>query len=270
MDLQLKDKVVLVTGGAGTLGMAAARCFLDEGAKVAIADLPERRTDPAVHAIVSALPQRARFVELDLRDASSITAAVDDIVNAWRTIDCLIHNAASFHFSPVREWPTLDPLDRHYEVGLQGPVRLTREVWTRCPSSLAGSVVVVSSVAGHVSEPDAFAYTPIKAAQKGMVLSCAQEMAAHGGWAVSISPGHIWGPNHKRRVDAAGLSREEYERTSPNIQSTMHGRFLEPEEVARWIALAASPVGKPLTGQDLHVTLGIEPGGFNRRYGTVV
>jgi NAD(P)-dependent dehydrogenase (short-subunit alcohol dehydrogenase family) len=270
MDLMLRNKPVLITGAAGTLGLATAKCFLEEGALVAITDLSGKESEPAVASLLNDHPKRAVFVPLDLSSDVSIAKAVESIHIAFGGVHTIVHNAASFHFSPMREWPDNTPLDRHYVVGLQGPVQLTREVWNRCPSSLSGSVVIVSSVAGHVSEPDAFAYTPIKAAQKGLVLSCAQEMAAHGGWAVAISPGHIWGPNHKVRVDAAGMTREQYEFSSASIQSTMHGRFLEPEEIAKWIVLAASPLGKAMTGQDLHVTLGIEPGGFNRRYNTSV
>jgi NAD(P)-dependent dehydrogenase (short-subunit alcohol dehydrogenase family) len=270
MDLMLKDKPVLVTGAAGTLGLATAKSFLEEGALVAITDLAAQASEPAVGSLIAEYPGRVIFTALDLSSGDSIASAVQEIKAAFGDLHTVVHNAASFHFSPMRQWPDNQPLDRHYVVGLQGPVQLMREVWNRCPAALSGSVVVVSSVAGHVSEPDAFAYTPIKAAQKGLVLSCAQEMSAHGGWAVAISPGHIWGPNHKVRVDAVGMTRGEYEQTSASIQSTMHGRFLEAEEVAKWIVMAASPLGKAMTGQDLHVTLGIEPGGFNRRYNTSV
>jgi NAD(P)-dependent dehydrogenase (short-subunit alcohol dehydrogenase family) len=159
-------------------------------------------------------------------------------------------------------------LDRHYEVGLKGHMRLLQEVWRQYPDSRAGSVVNVSSIAGHVGEPDAFANTPIKAALKGLTLSCAMEMAASGGWAVTVSPGHTWSTPHQHRAAAEGLTRKQYEQSKSNIRSTLFGRFLEPEEVARWIVLAASAPGKALSGQDIRVTFGIESGGFNRHYDT--
>ena len=85
---------------------------------------------------------------------------------------------------------------------------------------------------------------------------------------MSVSPGHTWTPVHQKRASAQGLSRKEYEHSQSSIQSTMFGRFLDPEEVGEWIVLAASRIGRPLTGQDLRVTSGIEAGGFNRRYET--
>ena len=185
-------------------------------------------------------------------------------------VHALIHNAAIFSFSPMSAWTDEAPLDRHYEVGIRGPIQLTREIWSRCMAARSGSVILISSIAGHVGEPDAFAYTPIKAAQKGLMLCYAQEMASFGGWAVAISPGHIWSSVHQARAQAAGKTKAEYERDMPNIQSTLYARFLEPGEVARLVVLAASPAGKPLSGQDIHVTLGIEAGGFNRQYRTSV
>lgn len=268
MDLSLNQKAVLITGGAGTLGMAAARCFAAESAKVGLLDLASKREDPGVVSFLAEFPEQAAFFPLDLVDETSIRECVAAVLARFGVIDAVVHNAATFHFSPVCDWGSTAPLDLHYAVGVQGPVRLQREIWKQCPSALGGSVVVISSVAGHVGEPDAFAYTPIKAAQKGFALSCAMEMSAHGGWAVSVSPGHIWGPIHRSRAEAAGLGREAYEQSKPNIQSTLLGRFLEPAEVARWIVLAASPTGQSLTGQDLRVTLGIEAGGFNRGYDT--
>lgn len=270
MNLQLNDKVVVITGGAGSLGSAAARSFLEEGAIVAIADLPGKAHCPAVTTLLSEYPGRAAFIEMDLCLESTIQEAVAMILQQFGAINVVVHNAATFHFSSLGEWGQPDPLDHHFQVGISGPVRLMREVWKQHPAALQGSVVIISSIAGHVGEPDAFAYTPIKAAQKGLTLSCAQEMAPQGGWAVCLSPGHIWSEVHKSRAAAAGLSREAYEATMPNIQTTLYGRFLEPEEIARWIVVAASPLGKAMTGQDLHATLGVEAGGFHRNYKTAL
>ncbi len=268
MEISLDGKVVLVTGGAGTLGMAMVRDLAAEGARVGILDLPEKCEEKLINAIQTEFPNQVFFFPIDLSEEVSIQECVSSVLKHFECIDSVIHNAATFHFSSITDWTSTAPLDLHYRVGIQGPVRLQREIWEKCPSAKGGSVVVVSSVAGHVGEPDAFAYTPIKAAQKGFALSCAQEMAASKGWAVTISPGHIWGPVHQGRADAAGLDRQEYEKTMPNIQSTLHGRFLEPDEVAKWIVLAASPMGRSLTGQDLRITLGIEAGGFNKNYDT--
>lgn len=267
MDLGLTGKVVVLTGGAGAIGSATARCFAAEGAVVIVADKVPDPIDGTERVLDDSGGAR-HFRHLDLADEESITSFADGVLQEFGTVDVIVNNAATFHFQPLAEWDGTEPLERHLRVGLLGPVRLIQEIWRHSPRSKAGCVVNVSSVAGHVGEPDAFAYTPVKAAQKGLTLSCAIEMAPHGGWAVAVSPGHTWTPVHAERARAEGLRREEYERMSANIASTMSGRFLEPREVAETIVVAASRLGRPLTGQDLRPTFGIEAGGFNLSYRT--
>ena len=264
MDLGLKGKVVVVTGGRGAIGAATANCFADEGARVIIADkLRDKSEEERVYGTSGGVQY---FRYLDLTDALSIESFVDGTLREFRRVDVLVNNAAIFNFGPVEAWAGIQPLEDHISVGLLGPVRLIQELWRCAPDSKSGSIVNISSVAGHVGEPDAFAYTPVKAAQKGLTLSCAIEMAPYGGWAVAVSPGHTWSPAHEARLE--GLSRTEYERSSANIASTLFGRFLEPREVGEIIVIAASRLGKVLSGQDLKATFGIEAGGFNLSYRT--
>jgi NAD(P)-dependent dehydrogenase (short-subunit alcohol dehydrogenase family) len=267
MDLGLKGKVVVVTGGRGAIGSATANCFADEGALVIIADKLRSALDGEEPAH-GALGGAQYFRYLDLADELSIESFVDGILQDFQTIDVIVNNAATFDFGPIEEWDGTQPLANHCQVGLLGPVRLIQELWRRSARSKSGCIVNVSSVAGHIGEPNAFAYTPVKAALKGLTLSCAIEMAPYGGWAVTVSPGHTWTPVHEERARLEGLSRTEYERSSANIASTLFGRFLEPYEVGEIIVMAASRIGKPLSGQDLRATFGIESGGFNLSYRT--
>jgi 3alpha(or 20beta)-hydroxysteroid dehydrogenase len=265
MDLGLEGKVVVVTGGSGAIGSATASCFAAEGALVIIADKIKGTPDGEK---TQGLGGTQYFRYLDLSDELSIESFVDGVLQDFQTIDVIVNNAATFYFESLEEWDGARPLENHFRVGLLGPVRLIQEVWRHSPRSKSGCIINVSSVAGHIGEPNAFAYTPVKAAQKGLTLSCAIEMAPHGGWAVAISPGHTWTPVHAERACLEGLSRREYEQSSANIASTMSGRFLEPYEVGEIIVVAASRLGKPLTGQDLRATFGIEAGGFNLSYRT--
>ena len=233
-----------------------------------IADLSDRPGARVAAEISRIFPKRAFWLPLDLREEHSISEFVGRVVQEHGGIDILVCNAATFSFRPLEEWSNVEALDRHYAVGLRGHTLLVQNAWQRCPRSKAGSVIAISSVAGHVGEPNAFAYTPIKAALRGFTLSCAIDMAKSGGWAVTLSPGHTWSVPHQERASAEGMTREQYEQSSSSIQSTMFGRFLEPEEVARWVVLLASPLGKALTGQEINATFGIEAGGFNRSYRT--
>jgi NAD(P)-dependent dehydrogenase (short-subunit alcohol dehydrogenase family) len=267
VDLGLKGKVVVITGGRGAIGSAAAECFAAEGAIVIAGDKVRSAPDETERAQLATGGTRY-FRFLDLADELSIESFLDGVLGEFERIDVIVNNAATFFFDPIEKWQNLQPLDNHYRVGIWGPVRLIQECWRRSPGSKSGCIVNVSSVAGHIGEPNAFAYTPVKAAQKGLTVSCAIEMAPYGGWAVTVSPGHTWTPVHEERARVEGLSRAEYERSSANIASTMFGRFLEPYEVGEMIVMAASRLGKLLTGQDLRATFGIEAGGFNLSYRT--
>lgn len=229
MDLGLTDKVVVITGGAGAIGSATAARFLEEGAIVILGDRDEVEGRRVAEHLSSRFPGRVDFSSLDLLDEANIRAFVGGIVESRSGIDCIINNAAVFHFDNLTDWESLNPLDQHYHVGLRGPAVLVQESWRRSDRSRSGSVVNISSVAGHVAEPNAVAYTTIKAAQKGLTLSCSIEMAEFGGWSVSISPGHTWTPVHQARAKTENMTREEYEASQSNIQSSMIGRFLDPE-----------------------------------------
>ncbi len=268
MDLEIEDKVVAIAGGAGDIGSECATQFLKEGAFVVIGDRSEEKGSDLVESLEKKYPNRIQFLKIDLTDPGSISDFVQSTVTTHGGIDIIVNCAATFYFEELTQWENSSELDRHIDVGLRGPIALVQEAWRLSERSRSGSIVNISSVAGHVGEPNALAYTPIKAAQKGLTKSLSIDMASSGGWAVSVSPGHCATSVHKERAQAEGKTWEEYERTSPQIGTTMFGRFIQPEEVAKWVVIAASPIGKLATGQDLKISLGIESGGFNRKYDT--
>jgi NAD(P)-dependent dehydrogenase (short-subunit alcohol dehydrogenase family) len=110
------------------------------------------------------------------------------------------------------------------------------------------------------------AYLPIKTALIEGVKQFAFEMADAGGCAVCVSPGHTFTREHAKRVKKTGQTKKEYEMTAGNIQNTLLKRFLEPEEIAVWVAIAASHYGRLITGTEILVDAGIAAGGFNGGY----
>jgi len=268
MNLQIKDKIVIIAGGAGDIGSACVRQFLEENAVVIVGDSDSAKGTSLVASLDKDFPSRIHFQLLDLRNESSARAFVRTVIEQHGAIDVIVNCAADFYFKELTDWENLDPMDRHFEIGLRGPVTLIQEAWRCSDRSRAGSIVNISSVAGHVGEPNATAYAPLKAAQKGLTKSLAIDMAATGGWSVSVSPGHTRTRVHEDRAKAEGKNWEEYQKTSPQVKTTMFDRYIDPDEIARWVVIAASPLGKLVTGQDLKVSLGIETGGFNRNYNT--
>ena len=175
MDLDLKDKVVVVTGGRGAIGSATANCFAAEGALVIVADkLRNASDDERKPHVVSGGAQYFRY--LDLADELSIESFVDGVLKDFKIIDVIVNNAATFHFEPIEEWNGVRPLENHFRVGLLGPVRLIQEVWRRSPRSKSGCVINVSSVAGHKVGPGFAVYAATKFAVRALSEGVRQEV----------------------------------------------------------------------------------------------
>ncbi len=268
IDLELKNRVVIITGGSGGIGSACVREFLRQGAFVSIVDIDKKSGILLEEESLVEYPGRARFFECDLTDIDSTCSVVDLTIAAFGQIDSIICNAAIFHANSLENWgkDDLERLRRHFEVGILGHMNLVRHAWSHCAGSRSGSVITIGSTAGRFAEPKSMAYLPIKAALIEGVKQFAFEMADAGGWAVCVSPGHTFTSEHAKRVKKSGQKKNEYEKTAGNIQNTLLKRFLEPEEIAGWVAIAASHYGKLITGTEILVDAGISAGGFNGAY----
>ena len=268
IDLELENKVVIITGGSGGIGSACGREFLRQGAFVSIVDIDKKSGMLLEEELLVEYPGRARFFECDLTNIDSTCSVVDSTIAVFGQIDCIICNAAIFHANSLKNWDEddLEQLRRHFEVGILGHMNMVRHAWADCPGSRGGSVITIGSTAGRFAEPKVMAYLPIKAALIEGVKQFAFEMADAGGWAVCVSPGHTFTREHAKRVKKTGQTKKEYEMTAGNIQNTLLKRFLEPEEIAVWVAIAASHYGRLMTGTEILVDAGIAAGGFNGAY----
>ena len=163
INLELENKVVIITGGSGGIGSACVREFLRQGAFVSIADIDKNAGISLEEELSAQYPGRARFFDCDLTDTDSIYAFVDLTISAFSKIDIIICNAGVFHFIPLSDWTESDlsTLRRHFEVGIVGHLNLVRYAWSVCKSSRCGSVVTIGSTAGKFAEPKAMAYLPI-------------------------------------------------------------------------------------------------------------
>ena len=135
MDLGLSDKVVVVTGGAGAIGSATAARFLEEGAIVVLGDRDEAEGRRVAEDLSSRYPGRVDFSSLDLLDEANIRAFVGAIVESRKRIDSIVNNAAVFHFDKLVDWESIEPLDKHFQVGLRGPAVLVQESWRQSDRS---------------------------------------------------------------------------------------------------------------------------------------
>jgi NAD(P)-dependent dehydrogenase (short-subunit alcohol dehydrogenase family) len=153
---ELKDQVVLITGGAGGLGAATARTLADAGAVVVVADLRV----PAAEVIadeIRASGGKAMALGCDVRDMRSAEQAVDVVTGTYGRLDVLVNNAGTDVTVPVSEL-SLDDWERVLGVNLHGPFALARAAFPVMREQGKGQIVNVVSTAAKRAWANASAY----------------------------------------------------------------------------------------------------------------
>jgi dihydroanticapsin dehydrogenase len=241
---RLDDRVALITGGAGAIGRATARRFLDDGARVAIAD----RSDTALERVAEELgtggANRVTTHAVDVTSDASVRDLADAVVAAHGRIDVLFTCAGVLAPGSVTETSLAD-WDRTLATNLTGPFLTSRHVVPVMLASGGGAIVHMASTAGVVAEAGIAAYC----ASKGGVVMLARQMAvdyARSGIRVNVvCPGWIDTPFNDPAIDRAG-GRDAL---APFIDVMVPmGRQGQPDEVADVVAFLVSDEARLMTG----------------------
>jgi NAD(P)-dependent dehydrogenase (short-subunit alcohol dehydrogenase family) len=252
MSDRLNGKVALITGGAGSIGLATARAFVDEGAKVLIADLDERRLAHAAASLGAADAVAWRVTDVTSED--DVEAAIDEVVGRFGRLDIAFANAGVFGtVAPVSDYP-LEVFERVLAVNVVGSFLVAKHALRAMESG--GSLIVNSSVVGLTSDQGIAAYATSKHAVVGLIRTAAKEVAARGIRVNSIHPGPTDNEfQHKIEVEAIGASEEESARVFEQmIPLSRHAR---PEEIAAAVVFLASDESTFMTGTTLVVDGGL-------------
>ncbi|HEX7217045.1 MAG TPA: SDR family oxidoreductase [Methylomirabilota bacterium] len=163
--MDLNDRVALVAGGTGVLGIAIARALARAGADVGITYLERRDAARETCAAVEALGRRAFSVALDQTDAGAIPGAIEAAARHFGRLDALVNNAAWNIAIPFPDLETLDAAtwDRLFSTNLRGPYLLCRAAAPRLKAGGSGRIVNIASVAGLNPGGSSIAYATSKA-----------------------------------------------------------------------------------------------------------
>jgi 3-oxoacyl-[acyl-carrier protein] reductase len=163
--MDLKNRVALVAGGTGVLGIAIARALARAGADVGITYLERRDAARETCAAVEALGRRAFSVALDQTDAGAIPGAIEAAARHFGRLDALVNNAAWNIAIPFPDLETLDAAtwDRLFSTNLRGPYLLCRAAAPRLKAGGSGRIVNIASVAGLNPGGSSIAYATSKA-----------------------------------------------------------------------------------------------------------
>lgn len=194
---RLDGKTALITGSARGIGLAFAKAFVREGARVAIADIDIIRARAAAEEIGAA----AHAVKLDVTDQASIDAGVAETIAQFGQIDILINNAAIFTAAPIVEIERAD-FDRVMSINVAGTLFTLQAVAKHMiERGQGGKIINMASQAGRRGEPLVGVYCASKAAVISLTQSAGLNLIEHGINVNAIAPGVVDG-EHWDGVDA--------------------------------------------------------------------
>ena len=258
MDLGLKGKSVLITGGERGIGRAIAQAFAEEGAKLAIADVkPSESGIPTAEQIESDYGVSAISITADLSRESDAERMVEAALDAYGKIDVFVNVAGVIGYEPAtkitkKEW------SRILDTNLTGAMFCCRQVCRRMVADKSGSIVIISSVIQYFPAYREAAYRVSKTGLQVFAETLALEMAPFGIRVNTVSPGIIYSEHWSKDTLAPALADPV---VGPQLlQSIPAGRVGAPEDIGHAVVFMASDKCPYITGANLVVD-----GGFRLR-----
>ena len=241
MDLKLKDKVVLVTGGTGGIGNAIVKGFLNEGAKVAFSSTSQAKIDAFLPTLGAGADRVAGFVA-DMNREEDIRNFVEGAKAHFGTIDIVVPNAGyEGKAHPVQDM-TLDLFEQTYMLNVFSVMLTIKYAAPTLIDKKSGAVVVVASAAAYEPTAGNSAYVSSKYAVAGLTKCIALELGPVGVHVNYVCPGPVDTPMMLRiEKDFFGDSMT-HEQAMAMLAGTyaMDKRYAKPEEVANAVLYLAS------------------------------
>jgi NAD(P)-dependent dehydrogenase (short-subunit alcohol dehydrogenase family) len=237
-------KVCIVTGGAGSIGLAGASILLDEGARVMLVG---RSRESLVRALarLKAAPDCTGMVVADVADSKDTQRYVEETVSRWGKIDVLFsHAGISGVIAPITEYPE-EVFDSVMAINVRGSFLACKYVIPRMNEG--GSIIITSSIMGVTADPGVCAYAVSKHALIGLMRTVAKEAAPRGIRVNVLAPGPIdnsfQSDIEKRLSDIVGEDGTDF--LNKVIPLGRHG---QAEEIARMVLFLASDASSFSTG----------------------
>src|SRR3954471_3582410 len=248
---QLNGKVALITGGESGIGLASARLFVAEGAKVHLLGLDEPRLKAAVEELGS---DKAIGSTVDVTNQEALHAAVEEGYGHYGQLDVLFSNAGiSGAISKIVDYPS-EVFHRTLAVHIGGAFHVLKHGLPRL--SDGGSVIIMSSVTGLKGFPGVSGYVAAKHAQVGLMRAVAKEVAGRRIRINTLHPGPTSTPFQDAIETAAtGLPRDEAAAAFDAMIPL--GRHAAPEDIARAVLYLASDASAMITATTFAIDGGL-------------
>jgi NAD(P)-dependent dehydrogenase (short-subunit alcohol dehydrogenase family) len=262
MDLNLENKLAVVTGSTAGIGYAIAEALLREGARVIV----NGRTQAGVDKALAKLAATGRSA-LGFAGDLSLAKSADELARHYPDVDILVNNLGIFEPKPFEEIPDED-WRRFFEVNVLSGVRLARAFLPGMKRRNGGRIIFISSESALQIPAEMIHYGMTKTAQIAVARGLAESLVGTRITVNSVLPG----PTKSRGVDefvnalakTQNKSYEEFEKEffQHARPTSLLKRFITPEEVASMVAYVASPRAAAVTGAALRVDGGVVRSAF--------
>lgn len=240
---RLQDKTALITGGTSGIGFAAARRFVQEGARVAITGADPGR----VEAARKSLGAEVIGLAADAGDVAGQREIARAVGAAFGRLDIVFVNAGIGDFRPVAQWDEAG-FDCSVAVNLKGPFFLVQALLPILADP--ASIVLNASINARIGMPNSSVYSATKAGLVSLARTLSGELIGRGIRVNAVSPGPVATPLH----DKAGLVGDNLKALVAQIPL---GRRGEPDEIAQAVVFLASDEGAFAVGSEFVVDGGM-------------
>ncbi|WP_241657796.1 3-hydroxybutyrate dehydrogenase [Anaerobacillus alkaliphilus] len=248
--MDVRDKVVFITGAASGIGLEIAQSFAKSGAKVVITDLHEELIQTEVESLIEK-GFEATGHKCNVCYEDDIKKAIDFTTQKYGRLDIVINNAGLQYVSPLEEFPT-DRFELLIKVMLTGPFIAMKYAFPIMKAQGFGRIINMASINGLVGFAGKAAYNSAKHGVIGLTKVAALEGAEHGITVNALCPGYVDTPLVKNQLaDLAKTRNVPIEKVLEEVIYPLvpQKRLLKPNEISDYALFLASDKGGGVTGQ---------------------
>lgn len=255
MDLGIRGRVAIVTGGSRGIGRETVRELLEAGVKVMTCSRDPQELEAGCRGLAERTGGEVRSIAADMTKADDTRKLVDTTLEAYGTVDILVNNAGTMYSGRFEEL-TEDGLQRQLDTKLFGWMRAIRLVWPIMREKRWGRIVSMIGGAGKEPDPYMFGSGMTNSALLNMTKSLSTEFAPYNVLVNAVCPGWVATDLWKRHADGLqkelGVRSEEEARRLAARKNAL-GRFGRPEELANAIVFLCSERASYITGVSLNL-----------------
>jgi NAD(P)-dependent dehydrogenase (short-subunit alcohol dehydrogenase family) len=237
----LRDRVIVVTGGASGIGEAIVEAFALQNSRVAFLDIQDAAADRLIHKIEATGFRPPIYFHCDLSDIAAIKASIEDILQRFNTVDVLVNNAGNDSRHSIEE-VTPEYWDQAMAVNLKHHFFMSQAVVPSMKRASGGSIINMSSISWVIPSIGLPVYVAAKAAIVGLTRTLAHELGVHNIRVNCVMPGAIQTERQERLWFTEAYKAEILSRQALK-------RIIRPDEVARLVLFLAAEDSSSITNQ---------------------